>query len=88
MDHGDPAAGCRRRKGLVVGVLAALVLGQIANPFQLRKLVQQLFFNTFFQGHVDHRAAVASAAELQDSQTVVGDLHQRYAAAVACQLRV
>lgn len=38
----------------VVGVLAALVLGEIAHAFQLRKFVQQLLLDTLFQGYIHH----------------------------------
>ncbi|MNT72251.1 hypothetical protein D3C72_2108320 [compost metagenome] len=69
-------------------MLAALVFGQIAHAFQFRELVQHLLFDPFFQGHVDHGTAVTAAAELQDRQTVFGDLHQRDFTAVARQLRV
>jgi|GEM_PF-3743196 hypothetical protein len=39
---------------LVVGVLAALVLGEVTNAFQLREFVQQLLLDPFFQRDINH----------------------------------
>lgn len=33
---------------LVIGMLAALVLGQVTHTFQLRELIKQLLFDTLF----------------------------------------
>lgn len=41
-------SGMDAGKILVVGVLAALVFGQIANPFQFREFIQQLFLDPSF----------------------------------------
>ena len=55
---GSPAkrstAGDEQGANLVVRVLAALVLGQIAHAFQVRELGQQLLFNAVFEGDIDH----------------------------------
>ena len=48
------AAGDERGANLVVRVLAALVLGQIAHAFQFREFSQQLLFDTVFQGDINH----------------------------------
>lgn len=53
-----PGQAKRRRDehkaNLVVRVLAALVLGQIAHAFQFREFGQQLLFDTVFQGDINH----------------------------------
>lgn len=42
------------RQALIVGVLAALMLGEIAHTFQFREFFQQLFLNPFFERVVHH----------------------------------
>ena len=64
------------------------MLGNIAHAFQFREGSQQLFLDTIFQGHIDHRTAVTAAAKLQNGVTFIGDLHQRHATAMTSQLWV
>ena len=58
-------------------MLAALVFGEIAYTFQLREFVQQLLFDPFFQGDVDHGTTVTATAKLQNGVTVFGDFDQQ-----------
>jgi hypothetical protein len=57
-------------------VLTTSVFSGVAYSRQFTfKLLKQLFFDTFLQGYIYHRAAITTAAELHQCDAVVSDLY-------------
>src|SRR5690606_19971054 len=72
----------------VVGVFPVTVVGNITHAFQFRDTFHQGLFDAILEGGIDHAAALAAAAKLQDGDTFIDDIHQADLAAVASQPRI
>ena len=75
----------RLKSGSVKSVAAIRVIGHIAHALELRQLLQKSSLDAVFQGDIHRAASLATAAESQHREVVLGDLDQGHLAPVGRQ---